>query len=157
MIVVARRQPNGNIIFGSYLVDYYCLGLKDTFYKADVAPGEFKRSFLSPIFQGKQSLAISPALAHEIIYGAIEFAARFGFKPQRDFQDSQYILDPVDVHPRSGQVEFGKNGQPLFINGPYDNVDKILRQLKRTPGDGNFKFIAMLGSPDDDFFTADDE
>jgi len=27
-----RRQPNGNIVFGNYLVDLYCLGLKDTYF-----------------------------------------------------------------------------------------------------------------------------
>jgi hypothetical protein len=158
VIVLARRQPNGNVIFGNYLVDRYCLGLKNTFFDADVAPEVFKHSFLPKVFQGQKPLAISPALAHEIIYGAIEYAAHFGFKPQRDFRDSQYILDPVGTHPRSGQVEFGKDGKPLFINGPYDNVDRILQQLRRTAGDGNFDFIAMLGSPDDGFsdFDADE-
>ncbi len=157
VIVLARRQPNGNLLFGNYLVDYYCLGLKDTFFNADIPPGEFKQSLLPRMFQGEKPLEISLALAHEIIYGAIEYAARFGFKPQRDFRNSQFILDPVDAHPRSGQVEFGKDGKPLFINGPYDNVDRILQQLRNTAGDGNFDYLAMLGSPDDDAFEFDDD
>ena len=103
VIVVARRQPDGNIVFGNYLVDYYCLGLKNTYFNVDIAPGEFRRSMLPRMFEDAgPPMEISPALAHEIIYGAIEYADRYGFKPQRDFRNSQYVLDLPDVHPRSG-------------------------------------------------------
>src|SRR5690348_17015940 len=30
-VLVARQQPDGNICFGVYLVDTFCLGLKNTF------------------------------------------------------------------------------------------------------------------------------
>ena len=157
VVVLARRQPDGNFVFGNYLVDYYCLGLKNTYFNVDVPPGEFRHDYLPEMFQGTPALDISPALAHELIYGAIEYAAQFGFKPQRDFRDSQWILDPSDTHPRSGKIEFGKDGKPLFINGPYDNVDKIVRQLTRTAGEGNFDYLAMIGPPpgEDIFDDAD--
>jgi hypothetical protein len=158
VVVLARRQPNGNIVFGNYMVDYYCLGLKNTYCNADVLPGEFRREQLPEMFQGTAALDISPALAHELIYGAIEYAAQFGFKPQRDFRDSQWILDPPDKYPRSGTIEFGKDGKPFFISGPHDNVDKIIRQLTRTAGEGNFDYLAMIGpSPSDDFFDAGED
>jgi len=47
----------------------------------------------------------------------------------------------------TGRIEFGKEGKPLFINGPHDNVQAILRQLMRTAGEGNFDYIAHLGPP----------
>ncbi|MDG6229267.1 MAG: hypothetical protein QCH96_04825, partial [Candidatus Thermoplasmatota archaeon] len=34
-ILLSRKQPDGNIVFGAYLMDIYCLGLKDTFYKVN--------------------------------------------------------------------------------------------------------------------------
>lgn len=156
VIVIARQQPNGNIVFGNYLVDYYCLGLKNTFCNADVAPGEFRRSTLPRMFENAgQPMEISPALAHEIIYGAIEYADRYGFKPQRDFRDSHYILDLPDEHPRSGQVEFGKDGKPLYVSGPYDNADRIVQQLLRTAGEGNFDYLVQVGG-DEEVFLDDD-
>ena len=100
---------------------------------------------------------ISPALAHEIIYGSIGYAAKFGFRLQRDFRDSQWVLDPPETHPWSGKVEFGKDGKPLFISGPYDNAEAIVRQLRRTAGEGNFNYLMMLGEPPDDFFVEDDD
>jgi hypothetical protein len=156
VIVIARRQPNGNIVFGNYLVDYYCLGLKNTYCNADVAPGEFQHSTLPRMFEHVgQFVEVSPALAHELIYGAIEYADRYGFKPQRDFRDSQYVLDLPGEHPRSGKVEFGKDGKPLYISSPYDNADRIIQQLMRTAGAGNFDYLMQVGD-DEEVFVDDD-
>jgi hypothetical protein len=147
VIVIARRQPDGNIVFGNYLVDYYCLGLKDTYYNADVPPGQFRRDHLPKMFRTDPPVNISPALAHEIIYGGIEYAAQFDFHPHADFKLSRYILDPPDLHPRTGAVEFGHDGKPFYIEGPHDNTDAILRQLARTAGEGNFHYLMQIAGP----------
>lgn len=151
VIAIARRQPDGNIVFGNYLVDYYCLGLKDTYYNADVPPGEFHRDYLPKMFRMGSPVDISPALAHEIIYGGIEYAAQFGFRPHSDFKRSRYILDPPDLHPRTGAVEFGYDGKPFYIEGPHDNVDAILRQLARTAGEGNYHYLMQIAGPPPDW------
>lgn len=155
VIAIARRQPDSNIVFGTYMVDYYCLGLKDTYCNADVPPGRFRREYLPKIFGAAPPVSISPALAHEIIYGGIEYAAQFDFQPHADFKLSRYILDPPDLHPRTGVVEFGHDGQPLYIEGPHDNAEAILRRLARTAGEGNFHYLMQIAAPppgwDDDF------
>jgi hypothetical protein len=156
VVIVARRQPDGNILFGSYLVDYYCLGVKDAYYNADIPPGMFRRDYLPKMLRGEKPVEISPALAHELIYGSIDYAAQFGFKPHSDFKVARHILDPADAHPHSGTVTFGKDGKPLFIAGPYDNSDAILRQLTRTAGEGNFHYLVPVESPDE-FIEIDDE
>jgi len=40
-------------------------------------------------------------LAHEIIYGGLEYAQRLGFQPHRDFtaQFCDQVLDPPESHP----------------------------------------------------------
>jgi hypothetical protein len=118
---VARRQPDGNVVFGNYLVDYYC-PVKDTYYNADIQVGQFHRDYLPKMFRSAgKPIAVSPALAHEIIYGSIEYAARFGFDPHDDYS-SQHVLDSPDLHARTGTVKFGLEGKPLFVAGPYDDV-----------------------------------
>ena len=87
---------------------------------------------------------IPPALTHEIIYGAIEYAAQFGFRPHADFKWSRYVLDPPDRHARTGAIEFGHDGKPLYIQGPRDNVDVILRKLTQTAGTGNFDYLLAI-------------
>ena len=147
VVVVARQQPDGDLVFGVYLVDYFCLGLKDTYCNANMAPGSFHRENLPEIIPGGQPVEISPALAHEIIYGSIEYAARFGFKPHADFRRSRQILDPPDRYPCTGAVEFGHKGKPLYIQGPRDNAGAIMRQLERTAGEGNYDFLVMAPEP----------
>jgi hypothetical protein len=154
VVVIARRQPDGNLVFGSYMVDYYCLGLKDTYYNVDIPPAQFRRDYLPKMVRPGLPLEISANLAHEIIYGAIGYAEQFGFHPHADFKRSHYVLDPPEKHPRTGTVEFGYNGQPFYISGPYDNVEAIMHQLARTAGEDNFKYLVGLGEPEDDW---DDE
>ena len=36
----------------------------------------------------------------------------------------------------------GLEGKPYFISGPYDNVRKIMQQLDRKVGAGNYTFTA---------------
>ena len=147
IIVIARRQPNGNIVFGTYLVDYYCLGLKNTYCNADIPPGLFHRDYLPKSFHEGPAVEMSLALAHEIIYGGIEFAAQFGFRPQSDFKYSRHILDPPDLHPRTGAIEFGRDGKPFYVQGPYDNVDAILRRLDRAASKGKTHYVAEIAGP----------
>jgi hypothetical protein len=147
VVVVARRQPDGQIVFGLYLVDYYCLGLKNTYCNASFDPDQFRRGHLPEMIPGGRPVEISPALAHEIIYGAIDYAAQFGFKPQGGFQRSRQILDPPERHPRTGTVEFGYEGKPFYIQGPEDNVGAIMGQLARAAGEGNFHFLVEAPEP----------
>jgi len=148
-LVVARRQPNGNIVFGGYVVDYYLLGVKNALSKADIPPAVFYNEVLPDMFSDGM-IEIKPALAHELIYGSIDYAAQFGFKPHRDFRKASLILDPPGAHEPTRKVEFGHEGQPFFIAGPYDNVKAIMTQLNRTVGEGNYHYTVPVNNPEAD-------
>jgi len=44
--------------------------------------------------------------AHGEEDGGVEYAARWGFRPNADFKLAQLVLDPPDAHPVTGQIEF---------------------------------------------------
>ncbi len=67
--------------------------------------------------------------------------------PYLDFKTASMILDLPDTHPRTHNLEFGKDGKPLFISGPNDNPRAIVTTLQRTAGEGNFHYIAELSDP----------
>jgi hypothetical protein len=157
VMTVARRQPDGLVTFGTFLVDYYCLGVKTAYFNVDVSYSRFMNELLPKMMTGAEPIQMPLALAHELIYGGIEYAARWGFRPDADFKQAQLVLDPPDAYPITGQLEFGKEGKPLFIAGPHDNVQAILRQLMRTAGEGNFDYIAQLGPPAFDRLSDDFE
>jgi hypothetical protein len=146
-VIVARKQDDDHVLFGDYMVDFYCLGVKDVFTRTDIPLERFERD-LAKLCQDAPE-PISASLAHEMIYGALEYSAKLGFQPHPDFynQKADRILDPPDAYPRNNGVEFGKDGKPLFIAGPYDDERKIksvLNSLTRTCGEGNFHFLVGL-------------
>ena len=152
-VIVARQQEPEKVLFASYLVDLYCLGVKDALAKTDISLRAFQRD-LPELCNGEPE-PCSVELAHEIIYGAIDYAARYGFQPHPDFkaQLCDQVLDPRDTHPRKNNVKFGKDGKPLYVSGPFDDerrIRSVISTLMRTAGEGNFDYVAALGS--EEFF-----
>lgn len=152
-VVVARLQEPGRIMFAVYFVDYCCLGIKDVYTRTDYSPNRFEREL--PEHCAGFPVKCSVELAHELIYGALEYAANLGFQPHPDFKNqmADLILDPPDAHPREHHLSFGKDGKPLFISGPYDDEMKcrsVINTLKRTCGEGNFYFLMSFEDPLDD-------
>jgi hypothetical protein len=142
--IIARQQDEGQVLFANYMVDLYCLGIKDVLVETNYARKRFERSL--PKFCMQQPEEISVELAHEIIYGALEFARKYGFEPHPDFTrlNADQVLDPPEAYPRTHKVEFGQDGKPLFISGPYDDerkIQRILQTLERNAGEGNFHYV----------------
>jgi hypothetical protein len=145
-VVIAREQTPGKLLVASYMVDLFCLGIKDVVVKTDYSISKFERDL--PKFCAGNPLKCSVELAHEIVYGGLEYAAKLGFEPHPDFHKgmADLILDPPDAHTRVDKVEFGKNGKPFYITGPYDDAKKIMfitQTLTRTCGEGNFDVLMM--------------
>jgi hypothetical protein len=139
-ILISRRQPDGDLLFGVYLVDIFCLGLKNTFCNVDLSMSRYRRDLVDKSFGDQDFEPCSVELAHQIIYGAIAYAGQFGFRPNKDYKLSQYILEtPESIGP--ADIEFGKDGKPFFIAGPDDHVQRIMHQLESTVGKGNYTYL----------------
>lgn len=151
-VVVARRQPEDKILFGVYLVDIFCLGLKKVIIHEGYSLERFEQDL--PTLCSGSPQAISVELAHEIIYGGIEYAKTIGFDPHPNFKKmkADLVLDPPGAHPRNNQVVFGYEGKPFFVSGPDDNGLKfkaVVDTLRRTCGEGNFDYlVGFEGGPD---------
>ncbi len=152
-VVVSRKQDNGHIMFGVYMVDHYCLGIKDVYTRVDYSLNRFEREL--PKLCANAPVPCSVELAHELIYGALEYSKKLGFEPHPDFykQKADLILDPPDAHPRENHVEFGMDGKPLYVSGPFDSELKsrsVINTLTRTCGPGNFDYLITLGDMPDE-------
>jgi hypothetical protein len=143
-IIVSRQQPDGEICFGTYLVDKYLLGVKNTFGNAGFSRARFQNEVLGKIFRETKPQECPVELAHQMVYASIEYAAQFGFQPEKDFAVTQYMLAPRGELEEPYQLTFGKDGKPFFVAGPYDNAARILRQLEKTAGLGNFYYFTPI-------------
>ncbi len=144
MVFVARSISNRFRVC-TYLVDYWCLGVKDV-----IGPRQFDRSkyetFLQNVYhmypEGYAEITLQQA--QDIVLGAVAYAESFGLKPHADFAATREHLGEW-----SGRtdIEFGCDGKPFFIAGPYDNANLIMRTLTQKAGANNFDFM----TPVDDF------
>jgi hypothetical protein len=145
-IILSRRQPDGLIAFGVYLVDIGCLGLKSTFCNANFATARYEQELKGGLEAGSELVPCPLPLAHEIIYGGIDYAEGLGFRPDRDFRLSRHFLEPRERYAgETTGVEFGKDGQPYYVAGPNDDVRKVMQTLAQSVGEGNYKFVAPAG------------
>ncbi|NJK87916.1 MAG: hypothetical protein HC906_20090 [Bacteroidales bacterium] len=139
-VVISRKMPSEKIIMGLYLVDVLCLGLKDTSYKFAMSAIEFSE-FLNNLNQNQAMVKCEPNFAHNLIFGAIDFASESGFSPNKGFKITEYLLNTDLIDDGIDTIEFGRNGKPLFVAGPFDDVNRIIGILERNLGTGNYDYI----------------
>ena len=119
-IFVARKHSNGNITYGSYLVDIWCLGVKNSHFEFNVDIEKWLKIQDGSQGMGQRFEPIDYNFAHNIIFGGIEFAEDYGFKPHKDFALSQFILEEDDERIPIMEVEFGIDGKPHLVVFPED-------------------------------------
>jgi hypothetical protein len=140
-VLVGRQHKNGNYTLGTYLIDVYCLGLKQTTMQVNMPDFTYREHIER--FMTNQPLAPAEyVLVHNIVYGAIAYAEDLGIKPaDKDWAITQYILeDDTDDVPLL-DLEFGKEGKPFYITGPYDKPMEIMAKLDKAVGQGNYGFM----------------
>lgn len=144
VVWITRQQPSGKYIVGWYLVDIYCLGVKSVDFYFGITADEFEH--ICSKYENSSKLTLVPVtstIAQNIVYGALEYAEDLGFSPHKDFETAEYILDPADEI-EFVEIEFGKDGKPVYTSGPGDNSPKIIRQLEQKLGKDNFNVLIRL-------------
>ncbi|MCT7983410.1 DNA-binding response regulator [Laspinema sp. A4] len=150
-IVTVTRSPGFNrYITCNYLVDYWCLGVKDASGPRKYNRSEYERIinlYYDSLIGGSERISLTEAQA--IVWGAVEYAEKLGFKPHADFEKAKKYLGEWD---REVEIEFGDNGKPLYHSGPYDNPTSIINTLNKSVGEGNYHYIVGL-NPDNEEFS----
>jgi hypothetical protein len=123
-------------------VDIWCLGVKDASgpRKLSIADYSDLKDHAYSAFD-EDPKAISLELAQAIVLGGVEYAATLGIQPHRDFEKARQLLGTWNGEPK---LNFGRDGKPFYISGPYDNPNRILKILRETVGDGNFDYLIQV-------------
>lgn len=142
-IVTVTRSPGFNrFITCSYLVDYYCLGVKDASGPRKYNRSEYERItslYYDSFMGGPEKISLTQAQA--IVWGGVEYAEKLGFKPHQDFEEAKKYLGEWDGELK---IEFGKNGKPFYSSGPYDNTASIINTLNKSVGEGNYHYMVGM-------------
>jgi hypothetical protein len=59
-----------------------------------------------------------------LVFGAVDYAQSFGLSPHSDFRHARRLLDGIDPTLCADRFEFGQDGKPLYIRGPYESPEK---------------------------------
>lgn len=135
-VVARRRRHRHKITACTYLVDAYCLGVKNAM-GPDEVDERGLRSLSGFVFAAYAPPPVSAPidLVRDLVLGAAEYARGLGFEPHPDFERARSHLGPWEGQ---SAITFGRDGRPYYINGPDDDPDSVLRTLRRTVGDGEF-------------------
>jgi hypothetical protein len=141
--LIARQQGGGKYLIGIYMVDVFCLGVKNSSIKMGLTEQEFQDFTIEYYTSMNMSYKeYEPNYVQNVIWGAFEYAEELGFAPPNycDFDITQYILDPIDEVDFI-EIEFGQDGKPFYIAGPNDNIQKIRNTLDKKLGTGGYHFL----------------
>ncbi|HEX3789724.1 MAG TPA: helix-turn-helix domain-containing protein [Pseudonocardiaceae bacterium] len=144
-VVVARDAGRGRTSVCGYLVDVYCLGVKNS-----VGPRAMDRSalaeFAGAFFTAYQAdpVEVPVDLLRHLVFGAIEYAQTLGFAPAAD-ADFAATAGHLGEWRGPSAITFGRNGTPCYVAGDADDVDHVLRTLAGTVGAGNFEYVPAAG------------
>ncbi len=150
-VIIARAIPDGRIVAGVFLVDVYCLGVKNAFMMVQ-SPSDFENA-IEQQFSINDLKPATPACARKLIDDAIAYARDLGFEPHRDFRDASVVLGDIDPAECDQSYTFGKDGKPLYIAGPHDSdamIHRVMTQLRNRGGPDGSHFMIPLNDPSEE-------
>lgn len=167
-VMLSRQLPKDRVAVAMFLVDRYCLGVKDCYGRL-VVRAEYD-AMCKELDKKFEMVDYSPADVRKLVEGAVEYARNLGLEPHPDYHRVKPIFGDIDPRESHEEFEFGSDGKPLFINGPNDGPERcrqIISTLQHSCGSDGFHFI--MGGPlsqvetlleddlDDEGFEDDDE
>jgi hypothetical protein len=145
-VVLSRKMPSGSVAVVNFLVDSYCLGVKDVF--AEILPhSNYEDKYLRKMRVKMPSREAAPAEARKLVEEAVAYARRVGFSPHADYSKTVLFFGNVNAADSDVSFSFGKDGKPLFISGPNDSEERcrqIVAILNKTCGPGQYDFIVGI-------------
>src|SRR3954447_19631112 len=137
LVLVARAGRRDQVHVCGYLVDTFCLGVKDT-----IGPEPMRRRDLPSFARAYFAVFPAPALhaplelAQHVVHGAVAFAAGLGLDPHPDFA---LVREQLGELSEPCAITFGRRGRPLYVPGPRDDSVAVLRALKASVGSEGFR------------------
>lgn len=146
-VAVARRHRPHRVSVAGYLLDTFCLGVKNALGPEVMSDGElpaFRSRFFSSFDDVGPPIEAPLELVRHLVWGAVDHSRGLGFEPAPDF-------GPVTGHlgewRETSAITFGRDGMPFYVAGPFDDPSRVVRTLTRTVGEGGFHYVVPVGAP----------
>ncbi len=146
-VAFTRALPNGGIAVSLFLVDVYCLGVKNAMFQV-MSKFDYQDRIKNGLLENDDDLEkIHPACARKIITGAVHYAKNLGLSPHPDYRKAIGLFSGIDSTACPEKYEYGKDGKPFYVQGPHETIAqsrKIVNKLIEKCGKGNFEYMIMI-------------
>lgn len=145
-ISLARKLPDGNLAVSLFLVDVFCLGVKNAFF-ALLPALDYENLKSSLLERGDQLETIEPECAKKLVEGAAAYAKNLGFNPNPDYKSAAALFGSIEASACETAYAYGKDNKPLYIRGPDESLSqakRIVNALHNKCGEGGFDFHLEL-------------
>jgi len=154
-IVVIRQHPKGTFTLAAFMLDRWCLGVKDTLWKFNIEEDELD-FFLSLFEENLDTLdEIEYVEAHNWVYGALAFAEDAGIKPCKGFDLTQHLLAEDDDNVELMEFDFGRNGKHCLVAKNHKEAARYIPLLDSNLGQNNY--TVEIGPFGDDWDEDEDD
>lgn len=139
-VIVTRIHPKETVTCADFCIDKLCRGLIGTRYFFNISPGNLAEivEYYSEE-EDDRMVEIPYEVAHNLIYGSIEFAEEAGIEPVEEWGITQYILEEDDDNVPLIEYEWGLNGMHYLLADDRLELSRYLSVMQEHLG-RNFKF-----------------
>jgi hypothetical protein len=155
-LVLARKAADGRTAMATFLLDVYCVGVKDVILR--LAGAREIEHFIDRLNDAQPMVAIEPSRARKLLRDLVAWSRSIGLAPHPDYAAAEPLLGDISADTCDESFSFGNDGKPFLIQGPSDTparTRKRIEALRRALGDDGFDYILAVDD-DDDLFDDDD-
>jgi len=140
-LVLARGATPHHVALSSFLIDTFCLGIKDVMFES--VDSEVFEMYMDATDAGSPIVSVDPSYARKLLRDLAAWSQSIGFAPHRDFAAVERMFGDVSADASDAVFRFGRDGKPVYIPGPNDTapiIQRRIEQLQKHLGDDGFGF-----------------
>lgn len=140
-LVLARGATSDRFVVSLFLIDVFCLGVKDVMLRT--IDRETLELYMNASAAASPMVPVDPSYARKLLRDLADWSQSIGFAPHQDFASVERAFGNVSADASDAAFRFGRDGRPIYIPGPSDTPALIRRRvehLQKHLGDDGFGF-----------------
>jgi hypothetical protein len=117
-LLLARGVTTEHFKAGVFLLDLFCLGVKDVMFRS--MTGEELEEFSEVMGATAPLEPVEPSYARKLLRDLAIWAQANGFSPARDFAAVERLFGDVSAEACDAAFQFGREGKPLYVGDLSD-------------------------------------
>jgi hypothetical protein len=128
-VILARGVTRHHLAVGIFLLDVFCLGVKDAMFKS--LESDELAMYLEATNAGLPPVSLQPSDARKLLRDLAAWSQSIGFEPHRDFAAVERIFGDVRAEESEADYLFGRDGKPVYIPGPFESATVVRRRIEQ--------------------------